>query len=112
MLTPIEKVLFALAVLASLYFTWQGVRRIIQNISSGHGKVVWSLVWKRIGELIAKVGLFQPVFRLRLWPSILHGLIGWGFIIFLVVNLNDLIYGYTGFNLLTQTGRLGDAYRG
>lgn len=111
MLTPIEKILFALAVVASLYFTWRGVQRIIKNISSGHGKVVWGVVWKRIGDLIAKVGFFQPVFRLRLGPSILHGLIGWGFIIFLVVNLNDLIYGYTGFNLLTQTGVAGDAYR-
>src|SRR5512146_2706532 len=111
MLIPIEKILFAVAVVASLYFTWRGAQRIIKNISSGHGKVVWDLVWKRIGELIAKVGLFQPVFRLRLGPSILHGLIGWGFIIFLLVNLNDLIYGYTRFSLLNQVGVVGDLYR-
>src|SRR5512142_3437248 len=109
MLTPIEKVVFALAVVASLYFTWRGVQRIIQNISSGHGTVVWGLVWKRFGDLIAKVGLFQPVFRLRLGPSILHGLIGWGFIIFLLVNLNDLIYGYTRFSLLNKTCAVGAA---
>jgi len=111
MLSIIEKVLFAAATLASLYFTWRGVQRIVKNISSGGGKVDWSLIWKRIGELIAKVGLFQPVFRLRLWPSILHGLIGWGFIIFLVVNLNDLVYGYTGFSILNRTGIAGNAYR-
>ncbi len=64
---------------------------------AGTGKIDWSLAWKRIGELIAKVGFFQPVFRFRLGPSILHALIGWGFLIFLVVNLNDLVYGYTGF---------------
>src|SRR5512135_1784157 len=110
-LTLTEKILFALAVVASLYFTWHGVQRIIRLISSGHGKVTWSLIWKRIGELIAKVGFFQPVFRFRLGPSILHGLIGWGFIIFLVVNLNDLVYGYTGFNFLNQTGGVGDVYR-
>ncbi|HEY5983486.1 MAG TPA: (Fe-S)-binding protein [Anaerolineales bacterium] len=111
MLSIVEKVLFAAATLASLYFTWRGVQHILKNISSGHGKVDWSLPWKRLGELIAKVGLFQPVFRLRLGPSILHGLIGWGFIVFLVVNLNDLIYGYTGFSILTRTGVVGDAYR-
>ncbi len=111
MLTVTEKVLFALAVVASLYFTWRGVQRIIRHISSGHGKVDWSLPWKRIGELIAKVGLFQPVFRFRLWPSILHALIGWGFIVFLVVNLNDLVYGYTGFAILDRTGAVGNAYR-
>jgi Fe-S oxidoreductase len=111
MLTLTEKILFAAAVLLSLYFTWRGVQRILKNISSGQGKIDWSLIWKRIGELISKVGLFQPVFRLRLGPSILHGLIGWGFLIFLVVNLNDLVYGYTGFSLLNQTGAAGDAYR-
>src|SRR5512142_163173 len=111
MLCLTEQVLFALAVLASLYFTWRGVQRIIRHISSGHGKIDWSLIPKRIGELIAKVGFFQPVFRFRLGPSILHALIGWGFIVFLVVNLNDLIYGYTGWALLNKTGIPGDVYR-
>jgi Fe-S oxidoreductase len=111
MLTNTEKVLFALATILSLYFTWRGTQRIVRNISSGHGKVDFRLIWKRIGELIGKVGLFQPVFRLRLGPSILHGLIGWGFIVFLVVNLSDLIYGYTGFNFLNRTGAVGNAYR-
>ena len=111
MLSVTEKVLFALAVVASLYFTWRGVQRIIRQISSGHGKITWSLISKRIGELIAKVGFFQPVLRFRLVPSILHALIGWGFFIFVVVNLNDLVYGYTGFSILDQTGIPGDVYR-
>ena len=97
MLSPVEKVLFVLAVAASLYFTYRGVRRIISHIGSGHGRPDWSLVWKRIGDLIVKVGLFKPVFRLRLGPSILHGLIGWGFLTFLLINLADLIYAFSNF---------------
>jgi Fe-S oxidoreductase len=111
MLTIIEKILFAVATLVSLYLTWRGVQRIAHNIGSGRGSIDWKLAWQRLGEVVAKVGLFQPVFRLRLWPSILHGMIGWGFIIFLVVNVNDLVYGYTGFSLLNQTGVPGDVYR-
>ncbi len=111
MLTTIEKILFTLAVVVSLYFTWRGVQRILGSISSGQGRIEWKLIWKRLGELIAKVGFFQPVFRFRLGPSILHALIGWGFLIFLVVNLNDLVYGYTAFSILNQTGTLGDLYR-
>ena len=111
MLSLAEKILFALAVVVSLYFTYRGVRRIIAHISGGQGKPDWSLIWKRIGELIVKVGLFQPVFRLRLGPSILHGLIGWGFLTFLLINLADLIYAYTGFKLLESTGTFGDVYR-
>src|SRR5688500_19774438 len=63
-LSPIEKILFAIAVLISLYFTYRGVMRIVGHIASGQGKPDWSLIWKRIGDLIAKVVFFQPVFRL------------------------------------------------
>jgi Fe-S oxidoreductase len=110
-LSPIEKILFALAVLVSLYFTYRGVMRIIGHISSGQGKPDWNLIWKRIGDVVVKAGLFQPVFRLRLGPSILHGLIGWGFLTFLLINIADLIYAYTGFKLLESTGGFGDFYR-
>lgn len=111
MLTLVEKILFAVATLISLYFTYRGVMKIVGHISSGQGRVDWSLLPKRIGELIVKVGLFQPVFRFRLGPSILHGLIGWGFLSFLLINLADLIYAYTGFRLLENTGWFGNSYR-
>lgn len=111
MLSPIEKILFAIATLASLYFTFRGAQRIARHIASGQGMINWSLIWKRIGELIVKVGLFQPVFRFRLWPSILHALIGWGFLSFLLINLADLIYAYTEFKLLDHLGGFGNFYR-
>jgi Fe-S oxidoreductase len=111
MLTLTEKILFAIATLVSLYFTYRGVDRIIKLISSGQGKPDWKAAFKRIPEAFAKVISFQPVFRFRLWTSILHALIGWGFLVFLVVNLSDLILGYTGFSILNQTGLFGDVYR-
>ena len=111
MLTLTEKILFAIATLVSLYFTYRGVDRIVKLISSGQGKPDWKAAFKRIPQAFAKVISFQPVFRFRLWPSILHALIGWGFLVFLVVNLSDLIYGYTGFSILNQTGLFGDVYR-
>lgn len=111
MLSLIEKILFAVATLASLYYTYRGVRRIIAHIAGGQGRPDWSLIWKRLGELIVKVGLFQPVFRFRWWVSLLHALIGWGFLSFLLINLSDLIYAYSGFKLLEHLGGFGDAYR-
>lgn len=111
MLSLIEKILFVVATLTSLYFTYTGVKKIIAHIASGQGKPDWSLVWKRLWDVLAKFILFKPVFRLRLGPSILHGLIGWGFLSFLLINLSDLIYAYTNFRLLEHTGVFGDAYR-
>jgi ferredoxin len=111
MLSPIEKILFIIFTLASLYFTYKGAMRIIAYISSGQGRPNWNLIWKRIGELIMKVGLFQPVFRFRLGPSILHAFIGWGLFVFLLVDLSELLYGMFEFRLLEQGGILGDIYR-
>ncbi|PWH12372.1 MAG: [Fe-S]-binding protein [Anaerolineae bacterium] len=111
MLTLPEKIVFALAVLASLYFTWRGVQRIIKNIASGKGKPTWDLVLRQAGKALFKFLTFQPVFRFRFWPSLLHGLIGWGFLAFLLINLADLIYGYTGWRMLENTGLFGDVYR-
>jgi Fe-S oxidoreductase len=111
MLTTIEKILFALAVILSLYFTYRGADRIIKLIASGGGKPDWKAAFHRIPGVFAKVISFQPVFRFRFWPSLLHALIGWGFLVFLLVNLSDLTYGYTGFSILDQTGWFGDVYR-
>ena len=111
MLTLVEKILFVIATIASLYYTYRGFARIMGHINSGQGKIDWSLATKRVGELILKVGLFQPVFRFRLGPSILHGLIGWGFLSFLLINLADLIYAFTNFKLLDQIGLVGNFYR-
>jgi Fe-S oxidoreductase len=111
MLTLVEKILFAVAVAVSLYFTWRGVQRIIWNISSGKGQPDWKVVAQKAGGALVKFITFQPVFRFRLIPSILHGFIGWGFLGFLLINLADLIYGYTDWRLLDHTGLFGDLYR-
>ena len=111
MLTLVEKILFAIAVLISLYFTYRGVMRIIGHISSGQGKPDWSLLGKRLGEVIVKTVFFQPVFRFRPVVSFLHAFIGWGLLVFLLINLTDVIYAYTGFRLLHHLGGFGDVYR-
>ena len=111
MLTLIEKILFSIATVISLYYTYRGAQLIIKNISSGQGKIDWSLAWKRMGDLIAKVVFFQPVFRFRLGPSLLHAFVGWGFFIYLLINISDLIYAYTGFKILENSGLFGDVYR-
>ncbi len=45
MLTLVEKILFVVATLVSLYYTYQGVMKIIGHISSGQGKMDWSLAY-------------------------------------------------------------------
>ena len=111
MLTLAEKILFAIFTLVSVLCTYRGARRIVKQISSGQGKVDWSLASKRTGELVAKYLFFTPVFRFRPLPSFLHAFIGWGFFVYVFVNLNELILAYAGVNVLHHTGIPGDIFR-
>ncbi|MDX9990595.1 MAG: (Fe-S)-binding protein [Anaerolineales bacterium] len=111
MLTLVEKILFALALLTSLYFTWRGLARILANIASGQGRPNWQVVWRKAGGALVKALSFQPVFRFRPVASILHSLIGWGFLAFLLINLNDIVYAYFNWRWVDQTGLFGDMYR-
>jgi len=111
MLTPIEKILFALAVLASLYATFRAAERILRILGRGHGRPDWGLIKDRLASTLVKVVTFQPVFRFRFWPSLFHGLVAWGFIYYLLVNLGDVLSAYIpGFVFLGQ-GPIGNLYR-
>ncbi|HNQ95428.1 MAG TPA: (Fe-S)-binding protein [Anaerolineales bacterium] len=111
MLTLAEKIIFAIFMIVSVFLTYRGAKRIAQQISSGQGKVDWSLASKRTGELVAKYLFFTPVFRSRPLPSLLHAFIGWGFFVYVFVNLNELILAYTGVNALHHSGIPGDIFR-
>ena len=65
MLTLVEKILFIVATLVSLYFTYRGVARIMDLINSGQGKIDWSLAYKRIGDLILKGGIVPTCFSFQ-----------------------------------------------
>jgi Fe-S oxidoreductase len=111
MLTLVEKIVFAIALLLSLYFTWRGMARIVANIASAQGKPDWQIVLRKAGGALFKFFTFQPVFKLRPLVSLLHGLIGWGFIAFLLINLNDILYAYFAWRWVDNTGLFGDMYR-
>jgi Fe-S oxidoreductase len=109
MLTLVEKLLFIAAVIASGYFTLLAANRIFKTIGRGQGKPDWTLAGKRLVAVILKTLTFQPVFRFRFWVSLFHGLVGWGFIYYLLVNLFDVLAGFIpGFYI---PGAIGNLYR-
>jgi Fe-S oxidoreductase len=109
MLSLPEKILFALATLASLTATGFGVRRLVRLIAAGQGRPDWTLAWKRLGNVLVSLVTFQPVFRARFWSSLFHALVGWGFGFYILVNLVDVVKAYfPGFAI---PGLVGDLYR-
>jgi Fe-S oxidoreductase len=109
MLSNPEKIIFALAALATLIAVLYAVRRLVRIISGGHGKPDWRLAWKRLLNVLGRMVTFQPVFRFRFWPSFFHALVGWGFGYYILVNLVEVIRAYQpGFEI---PGLVGDIYR-
>ncbi|MDI6741027.1 MAG: [Fe-S]-binding protein, partial [Candidatus Edwardsbacteria bacterium] len=109
MLTLVEKILFGLAVVATLAAAYFAVKRLIGIITSGQGKPDWKPVLKRLPAVLAKIVIFQPVFHFRPLPSLFHAFVGWGFGFYLLVNLVDVLRGYIpGFEI---PGLIGNIYR-
>ena len=96
MLTLIEKIIFALAVLATTYAAWKAIDRLIKIINRGHGQPDWALARKRLVSVLAKTVSLAPTWRLRLVPSLMHALVAWGFMYYLLVNIGDVYQAYFG----------------
>lgn len=111
MLSTVEKIIFLLAALASLYGASRVALRISRVIRRGQGKVDWSLVPSRLVTVLLKTATFAPVFRARPLPSLFHGLVGWGFLYYLLINLGDVLEGFIpNFRFLGE-GVVGNVYR-
>ena len=64
-------------------------------------------IWRSVVILISQ----RPVFRTRPVTGLLHALIVWGFLYYVLVNIGDLIYGFTPSMQYNGTGLLSRLYR-
>jgi Fe-S oxidoreductase len=107
MLALPEKILFALAVLATLTATFFAVRRLIGIIGQGHGRPDWILALRRLPQVLPRLAIFQPLLRFRRGVSLFHILMGWGFVFYLLVNTLDVASGYIpDFEIHGSTGNI------
>jgi Fe-S oxidoreductase len=111
MLTAIEKILFALAVMASLYFTYSTFNRMFTIVRRGQGRLNFDNLPQRL--MTGWLALINQgrIIRHRPLTSLMHYFIAWGFIFYVLVNLVDILEGYLpGFRFLGDTA-LGGLYR-
>jgi len=112
MLTLFEKILFILAALATLYAAYWVVNRIAHIIKRGQGKIDWSVGRKRAISALKKVIILQPTWQIRIGPSILHALVAWAFLFYLLINTVDALEALlTGFSFSEALGSLGGPFR-
>jgi Fe-S oxidoreductase len=110
-LTIPEKIIFFVAILLSFYVAMRVAERIVRIVGRGQGKVDWSILPGRVIQVLFKTISFQPVFRFRIIPSLFHAFIGWAFIIYILVNVVDILEGLiSGFEFL-GTSTSGNIFR-
>src|SRR5688572_16253295 len=111
MLTSIEKVLFALAILASFYLTYVTFSRMVKVVLRGQGRLNFENLPQRL--LTGLITLINQgrIIRHRPLTSLFHFFIAWGFLYYFLVNVVDILEGYIpGFHFMGDS-TLGGIYR-
>jgi Fe-S oxidoreductase len=111
MLTIPERILFSLATFLVVLLAARATHKIIKIIDRGSGKPEWGRLPSRLFRVILKSISLSTVFKHRLVTSILHGLVAWAFLFYLLVNLGDVLDGFiSNFHFLGR-GLIADLYR-
>ncbi len=96
MLTLIEKILFVLLALGSLYFGGTKFYAVYRAIARGKPEARFDNLTERILRALRIVLTQQSVFKARPLVSFLHALIFYGFVFYFLVNLVDVLEGFLG----------------
>ena len=100
MLTIYEKVLFIVLLLLSGYLTYKNFSAVINAIKRGKNEKRKVNLWLGVQALI----LQKPIFKARFITSVFHAFILWAFLVYALVNLQDVVRGYIyGFNIFGNT---------
>src|SRR6266852_6096958 len=110
MLTTIEKIVFVLLSVGAAAAALREADRIRRIIRRGWGRVSLDRLPERAARAAAKAGLFQPTWRVRLGPSLLHAFVGWAFIFYLLVNLGDVLQAFLPGFVFLGNGLVGGVY--
>ena len=111
MLTSIEKVLFIIAVLISLYFTFVTFSRLVRVIKRGQSQLDFDQLPQRLWVGLTALVNQGHIIRQRPLTSLLHYFIAWGFLYYFLINLVDILEAYVpGFRFLGH-GLPGNLYR-
>ncbi|TAK12266.1 MAG: 4Fe-4S dicluster domain-containing protein [Anaerolineae bacterium] len=111
MLSPIERIIFLIAAVAAAGAAGFVALRIARTIGRGQGKPDWSIIPGRLVDVAVKFVGLTPTWKTRPLASLFHALVAWGFTLYLLVNLGDVLEGYLPEFHMLGAGPLGNFYR-
>ncbi len=111
MLTLVEKLLFLLAVIVSLYISYRTFSRMFKIIGRGTKPIDWKKAFGNLSEGLKVLLTQQTLFKTRPVIGFIHALVAWGFTLYMLVNTFDILSGYIpGFEFFPHSA-LGFIYR-
>ncbi len=111
MLTLVEKLLFLLAVIVSLYISYRTFSRMFKIIGRGTEPIDWKKAFGNLSEGLKVLLTQQTLFKTRPVIGFIHALVAWGFTLYMLVNTFDILSGYIpGFEFFPHSA-LGFIYR-
>ncbi len=106
-----EKIVFIVIVVLSAFLSWRSFSALIKIINRGQGTLHWENLGSRLMEAITVVFTQKTVFRSRPLTSFFHALIAWAFILYMLVNIGDILSGYIAGLRFMGSGTIGNIYR-
>jgi Fe-S oxidoreductase len=110
MLTAYEKIIFLLILLNSTFFTWRSFAVMFRMIKRGRGKLHFDRFGARIFRAFSSFFLQRTVLTSRPWISLVHSFIAWAFMLYMLVNIADVLSAYIANFSFLGTGAAGRIY--
>jgi len=94
MLTLIEKILFIILAITSLILAYGSFTKMFKIIDRGSEPIPWKETLKNIPKGLEVAVGQQTLFKTRPVIGFIHAMVAWGFTIYILVNIFDVITGF------------------
>ena len=111
MLTNIEKIIFILLALTAVGISYTTFNKMFKAIGVGSQQIDWKRALLNFPKGLEVLISQRTMFKTRPIIGFIHAIVAWGFTLYLVVNVVDVLYGFIpGFHFFPNY-LIGKAYR-
>ena len=110
MLTLVEKIIFLVVLITSIFFAIKSFKRMFQIIARGSEPLNWKTIIKNFPNGIKIFLSQQTLFTTRPLVGFIHALVAWGFTIYMLVNVVDVLTGYFQSFVISSSNSVGFIY--
>ncbi len=110
MLSFVEQIILVAGLVLSFILSYKTFSRMVKVIQSGQGSLAVNQVARRLSLALKVLILQNTVLRSRFLISLFHAFIAWAFVLYFLVNLNDLIKAFVSDFMLFGHNIIGHLY--